>query len=61
MFKEEARLMFLVPFALMILALLGALIIPSYIGRARKAACYQRGGAWIEGRCEPPENRPPEP
>jgi len=58
-FKEEAKLMALFPFVLIVLGLLAALVVPSYIGRARKAACYQQGGAWGDRGCELPETRTP--
>lgn len=59
MFKEEARLMLLVPFTVILLVLLAALIVPSYLGRAKKAACLQRSGTWVRDGCELPETRPP--
>jgi len=53
--------MWFIPAVMLVLGLLAVLIIPSYLGYARKAACLEKGGTWIaQGGCQlPSEVRPP--
>jgi len=42
--------MAITPIALIVLTILAALVIPTYLGRARIRACEQRGGRWVAGQ-----------
>ena len=50
MFRRETWVMWAMPPVLAVIASLAALVVPSYLGRARIAACEKSGRAWDTAR-----------